>query len=81
MLTLISRRFRRAAENATAISAAAPTSATMMKPTKAGLNPKVSPAFWIRPFGHVKGFADDHLHLDVGYAVLTPRGRDDYVVR
>jgi hypothetical protein len=41
----------------------------------------VSPAFWIRPYGHEKGYADDHLHLDVGYAVLTPRGRDEYMVR
>ena len=40
MLTLRSSRFLRAAENAAAISAAAPTSATTMKPTKAGLMPK-----------------------------------------
>jgi hypothetical protein len=40
-----------------------------------------SPAFWIRPYGHEKGFADDHLHVDIGYAVLTPRGRDEYIVR
>ena len=35
----------------------------------------------LRPYGHQKGFADDHLHLDIGYAVLTPRGRDEYTVR
>ena len=42
---------------------------------------QVSPAFWIRPYGHEKAQADDHLHLDIGYVVLTPRGRDEYVVR
>ena len=42
---------------------------------------RVSPGFWIRPYGHERGCADDHLHLDVGYAMLTPRGRDEYVVR
>lgn len=41
---------------------------------------RVSASLWIRPYGHDKGFADDHLHLDIGYAVLTPRGRDEYVV-
>lgn len=41
---------------------------------------RVSPGLWIRPYGPAKGQADDHLHLDVGYAVLTPRNRDDYVV-
>lgn len=35
---------------------------------------RVSRGLWIRPYGHDKGEADDHLHLDVGYAVLTPRG-------
>ncbi len=39
----------RVAENATAILAAAPTSATMMNPTKAGLIPNVSPAFCTDP--------------------------------
>jgi hypothetical protein len=38
---------------------------------------RVSPAFWVRPFGLDRGFADDHLHLDVGYARLTPRGFAD----
>jgi hypothetical protein len=42
---------------------------------------QASPAFWIRPYGHEKGFADDHLHVDIGYVVLTPRGHDEYVVR
>ena len=31
------------------------------------------PSVWIRPFGTYKGFADDHLHVDLGYVVMTPR--------
>lgn len=46
----------------------------------ARLAARVSPTFWIRPYGKDKGFADDHLHLDVGYALLSPRGRDEFVV-
>jgi hypothetical protein len=38
---------------------------------------RVSSAFWIRPYGLERGFADDHLHLDVGYLRLTPRGFAD----
>ena len=38
---------------------------------------RVLPAVWTRPYGADKGFADDHLHLDIGYARLTPRGCDD----
>ena len=38
---------------------------------------RVLPAVWTRPYGPDKGFADDHLHLDIGYARLTPRGCDD----
>jgi len=32
------------------------------------------PALWIRPYGEEAGEADDHLHLDVGYLVVEPRG-------
>lgn len=28
---------------------------------------------WIRPYGHGAGYADDHLHIDLGYAGLVPR--------
>src|SRR5436190_7130026 len=45
MPTLRSSRFLRAPENAEAISAAPPTSATTMKPTNAGVIPKASAAF------------------------------------
>lgn len=38
---------------------------------------RVAPAIWVRPYGHECGMADDHLHLDIGYARLTPRGYDD----
>lgn len=38
---------------------------------------RAAPALWARPWGHEKGFADDHLHLDIGYARLTPRTCDE----
>ena len=37
---------------------------------------RVAPAIWIRPYGPVKGCADDHMHVDVGYTRQTPRGHD-----
>jgi len=43
----------------------------------AAIAAEVAPALWSRPYGHDVGEADDHLHLDVGYARLTPRGHDD----
>ena len=30
------------------------------------------PGIWMRPFGSARGFADDHLHLDLGFVVATP---------
>ena len=30
------------------------------------------PGGWVRPFGRGDGFVDDHLHLDIGYATVTP---------
>ena len=42
---------------------------------------RVLPALWIRPYGHERGFADDHLHLDIGYVRLTPRGHDEDPVK
>lgn len=29
---------------------------------------------WTRPFGFETGFADDHLHIDLGYVTVAPRG-------
>ena len=34
---------------------------------------EVLPGVWIRPFGGAQGEADDHLHIDLGYVVSTPR--------
>ena len=31
------------------------------------------PSCWIRPIGSAPGHADDHLHIDLGYATLVPR--------
>lgn len=32
------------------------------------------PGFWVRPYGHGRGYADDHLHLDIGFLTAVPRG-------
>ena len=42
----------------------------------AGIARRVLPAIWVRPYGPGKGFADDHLHVDIGYTRQTPRGQD-----
>jgi len=31
------------------------------------------PGAWARPFGRGVGFADDHLHIDLGYLCMVPR--------
>ena len=31
------------------------------------------PGAWVRPYGKDAGFADDHLHVDLGYVIATPR--------
>ena len=33
---------------------------------------RLLPSVWVRPYGHAKGEADDHLHVDLGYVLLTP---------
>jgi hypothetical protein len=33
----------------------------------------LSPAVFVRPFGREQGQTDDHLHIDLGFASLTPR--------
>ena len=35
---------------------------------------RAAPALWARPFGVDMGFSDDHVHLDLGFATLIPRG-------
>src|ERR1700756_3165226 len=34
----------------------------------------LSPAVFVRPFGPQRGQTDDHLHIDLGFVSLTPRG-------
>ena len=41
----------------------------------------LSPAFWARPYGQGVGETDDHLHLDVGYAVVAPHGGGEGAAR
>ena len=39
------------------------------------------PWAWVRPWGHGPGFADDHLHVDLGYVTVVPReaaGEEDW---
>lgn len=31
------------------------------------------PGVWTRPYGDESGFAEDHLHLDIGYVTTVPR--------
>jgi hypothetical protein len=35
------------------------------------------PSAWLRPYGEDAGASDDHLHLDLGYVLATPRGALD----
>ncbi len=32
------------------------------------------PGVWVRPYGSGEGFADDHLHVDLGHVSVIPRG-------
>jgi hypothetical protein len=34
---------------------------------------RLLPGVWVRPYGHNVGYADDHLHLDLGYVTVVPR--------
>lgn len=43
----------------------------------AALASKALTGCWVRPFGSDPGFADDHLHLEVGYATMVPRDRSE----
>ena len=38
-----------------------------------GIAASLSPAALVRPFGLERGKTDDHLHIDLGFASLTPR--------
>lgn len=35
---------------------------------------RLMPGVYVRPWGHVAGEADDHLHLDLGWSVVVPHG-------
>lgn len=35
---------------------------------------RLLPFGWVRPYGHDAGHADDHLHIDLGYATMVPNG-------
>ncbi len=37
---------------------------------------EVLAGIWTRPYGHGAGFADDHLHIDLGYVTVFPRDAD-----
>lgn len=38
---------------------------------------RLSPALRAHPYGHGPGQTDDHLHLDIGFTVVTPHGGGD----
>jgi hypothetical protein len=38
---------------------------------------RVLPFAWVRPYGPAIGMADDHLHIDIGYATLIPHGASE----
>jgi len=38
-----------------------------------GVAASLTPAVFIRPFGREEGQTSDHLHIDLGFATLTPR--------
>ena len=42
-----------------------------------GIAASLGPAVFIRPFGPERGQTDDHLHIDLGFASLTPRECSD----
>lgn len=33
---------------------------------------RLMPGIWTRPYGHVAGHVDDHIHFDLGYVTMTP---------
>jgi hypothetical protein len=39
-----------------------------------GIVSRLLPGVWTRPFGNTAGHVDDHVHFDIGYALLTPPG-------
>ena len=39
-----------------------------------GLVARLMPGVWTRPYGSTAGTVDDHIHIDLGYALTTPPG-------
>jgi len=35
---------------------------------------RLMPGLYVRPYGHGKGEADDHLHVDLGWTIVVPHG-------
>ena len=38
---------------------------------------RLLPFAWIRPYGSDRGYADDHLHVDLGYLTAVPQGASE----
>jgi hypothetical protein len=43
-----------------------------------GVIRRLLPFAWVRPYGAELGMADDHVHVDIGYATLVPRGASEH---
>ena len=43
-----------------------------------GVVRRVLPFAWLRPYGAELGMADDHIHVDIGYVTLVPRGASEH---
>ena len=43
----------------------------------AGIARELAPELNVKPYGHLPGETDDHLHLDLGYVSLVPAGCDE----
>jgi hypothetical protein len=43
-----------------------------------GVVRRVLPFAWLRPYGAELGMADDHIHVDIGYATVVPRGASEH---
>jgi hypothetical protein len=39
---------------------------------------RLLPFAWVRPYGEERGAASDHLHVEIGYLTLAPRGASEH---
>ncbi len=44
----------------------------------AGIAEALGPEVFVRPYGPEPGETDDHLHIDLGYLLSTPRGHTEF---